>query len=170
MSHQMYRKIIIGCLFLCLFVSVSYAMGSVPRSEPETASEAFDFTLEDLNGKSHTLSDYKGKIVFLNFWATWCPPCRAEMPSMQKLYQSWDNKKFIMLAVNIRQSRDAVKAFADKNGYAFPILLDLNGKVATRYKVRGIPTTYFIDEKGKVITRVVGGREWTLHEIEELFK
>jgi peroxiredoxin len=131
-------------------------------------AKAVDFTLKDLNEKSHTLSEYKGKIVFLNFWATWCPPCRAEMPSMQKLYTTWDSREFVMLAVDIGESREKVKAFAEENGYTFPILLDRDKKVARKYMVRGIPTTYLIGKDGNIIKKIVGSREWTLEEFYSL--
>ncbi len=127
--------------------------------------QAIDFTLKDINGKSHTLSQYKGKIVLLNFWASWCPPCREEMPSMQKLFTSWDKNKYVMLAVNLKEDESAVKAFARQNNYTFPILLDRDGKVGHAYMVRGIPTTYLIDKDGKIVTRVVGSREWKLEDI-----
>ncbi|MFC1571629.1 TlpA disulfide reductase family protein [Candidatus Margulisiibacteriota bacterium] len=143
-------------------------MGRVPKTAPGDFLAA-DFTLEDLNGSAHTLSDYQGKIVFLNFWATWCPPCRTEMPSMQKMYQSWDKDKYVLLAVDIRENKDDVKAFADKNGYTFPILLDQTGSVARQYGVRGIPATFILDENGKVVKSVVGAREWTLRGLQRLF-
>jgi len=145
---------------------MAYGMGKVPR----TSGRAIDFTLIDLNGNAHTLSDYRGKIVFLNFWATWCPPCRAEMPSMQKLYQSWDKEKYVLLAVDIGQDRERVKSFADENGYTFTILLDSQGRIAGKYGIRGIPTTCLIDQQGNLITRIVGSREWSLKEVERIVK
>lgn len=162
----MYRKTLILSLLLCLFASMAYGMGKVPR----TSGRAIDFTLIDLNGNAHTLSDYRGKIVFLNFWATWCPPCRAEMPSMQKLYQSWDKEKYVLLAVDIGQDRERVKSFADENGYTFTILLDSQGRIAGKYGIRGIPTTCLIDQQGNLITRIVGSREWSLKEVERIVK
>ncbi len=170
----MYRKALIISVFLCFLLCIlciegqvcvsAFAMGEKPVTTAGSP-KAIDFTLKDLEGKTHKLSDYKGKIVFLNFWATWCPPCRAEMPSMQKIYETWDSKKFVMLAVAVKQNRDVVKNFIEENAYNFPVLLDSDGKVAGMYRVRGIPTTYLIDKEGNIITRVVGSREWTLEEI-----
>jgi peroxiredoxin len=137
---------------------------------PSESLPAVDFTLKDINGKTHTLSEYKGKRIFLNFWATWCPPCRAEMPSMQKIYDSWDKKEYVMLAVNINQKKDMVKKFVDEKGYSFPVLLDPDGRVANTYRVRGIPTTYFIGEDGMIRGRLVGAHEWTLELVERLTK
>ncbi len=161
----MHRKTVIFVVCCLLFISVAFAMG-----EKVATSNSLDFTLKDLNGKKHTLSDYKGKYVFLNFWATWCPPCREEMPYMQRVYNSWDKSKYVMLAVDIGESRSKVKAFAKKNKYTFPILLDHNGKVAKKYGVRGIPATFFVDKKGKVVGKVVGSRHWNLNMIKREFK
>jgi peroxiredoxin len=174
-----YKTLIIIGLIFGLLVNLSFAMGRAPitpeangraPSTPEASARAINFKLEDLNGKSHTLSDYKGKTVLLIFFATWCPHCRAEMPSLQKLYKSWDNKKFVLLAVSLGESKEKVKDFADKNGYTFPILLDTDKKVGKNYKVRGIPVAFLIDEKGNVITKEVGKREWTIELIQDLIK
>lgn len=167
MPNKMYRKIIIIFLIAGLLGSFVGAMDKAPKP---SKSKTIDFTLSDLNGKSHTLSKYKGKVIFLNFWATWCPPCRAEMPAMQKMYKSWNSKKYVMLAVNIGQDKQTVKSFANKNGYTFPILLDSTSKIARKYRVSGIPTTYIINKEGKIVTRIVGAREWDLKQIERLLK
>jgi peroxiredoxin len=119
-----------------------------------------DFALQDLQGKVHALSKYKGKTVLLNFWATWCPPCRSEMPAMQKLWLAADKNKFMMLAVNVGEDKKIVAEFAKKNGYTFPILLDEGGKVSRQYKVRAIPVTYIINKKGELVKKEIGAREW----------
>jgi thiol-disulfide isomerase/thioredoxin len=170
MSNKMYRKIIAGLFIVglvCLCAGKTIAMGKAPDLSKET-DEAIDFELMDLQGRVHTLSEYKGKIVFLNFWASWCGPCRAEMPSLQKLYESWDKTRFIMLAVNVGENEDRVEKFARENGYTFPILLDLESKVAAKYLVRGIPITFLINEKGMIIAKLPGSREWTLEEIQAI--
>jgi len=171
MSNKMYRKALITVALLVLIIIAALAMGRAPKKVETTGGGPFtviDFTLEALDGKVYTLSDYKDKVIFLNFWATWCPPCRAEMPSMQKLFESWDKKKFVMLAVNMRESEDKVKAFIEKNGYSFPILLDRNGEVGNKYKVHGIPATYIISDGGQSIVGVVGAREWTMAEMQDV--
>ena len=165
----MYFKIIV--FFLLIFAisftgSAGWAMGQIPKSP----LKAIDFTLTDINGKSHTLSAYKDKVFLLNFWASWCPPCREEMPSMQKMYDTWDKNKFILLAVNVDEGREKAKEFAQKNGYTFPILIDSERKVSKNYEVSGIPTTYLIDEKGRILQRVVGSRHWSLEEIQRMIK
>ena len=130
----------------------------------QNAVAAIPFTLKDQYGKTHTLTDYKGKIIFLNFWATWCPPCRAEMPDIQKLYERSPREgtdAVIVLGVaapKLGSEKDeaGIKAFMDKNGYTYPVLMDEGGKLFEAYGIRAIPTTYLIDRRGNVIGRVQG--------------
>lgn len=125
---------------------------------------AIPFTLKDQYGKTHTLADYKGKVIFLNFWATWCPPCRAEMPDIQKLYerstQEGENAVVVLgvAAPKLGSEKDqaGIKAFMDKNGYTYPVLMDKGGKLFEAYGIRAIPTTYLIDRNGNIIGRVQG--------------
>ena len=146
-------------LILIFSVSVSWAMGEKPRT---AAGAAIDFNLPDLSGKMVKLSAYRGQVVFLNFFATWCPPCREEMPSMQKLYNRLKGNKFEMLAVSLdRDGKAAVKPFVDKNGYTFKILLDPEGKAAARYGVVSIPTTFIVNKRGEIIDKIIGGRDWS---------
>ena len=129
-----------------------------------------DFTLPTLAGEQVTLSSLKGKVVFLNFWATWCPPCRAEMPSMERLYAKFKDKNFDILAVNLQEEPKPVKDFLTKNKLTFPVVLDTNGKIGSVYGVRGIPTTYLIDKEGFIVGGIVGGKEWDTPEVEEAIK
>ena len=130
----------------------------------QNAAAAIPFTLKDQYGKTHTLADYKGKIIFLNFWATWCPPCRAEMPDIQKLYEHSPMEgtdAVIVLGVaapKLGSEKDeaGIKAFMDKNGYSYPVLMDEGGKLFEAYGIRAIPTTYLIDRNGNIIGRVQG--------------
>jgi thiol-disulfide isomerase/thioredoxin len=164
---KQFPGLIIGfaaCLALCCRLSAPAA--AAPKPTPQI--KAINFTLPGLDGKPRALSDYKGKVVFLNFWASWCPPCRAEMPSMQKLSRSWDKKKFVMLAVNLRETKEAVGSFARQNGYTFPVLLDETGRIASQYQVSGIPTTIIIDGKGNILSRTTGSREWTPEALKKL--
>jgi len=126
------------------------------------------FTLKDLNGEEVKLEDHRGKIVFLNFWATWCPPCRDEMPSMEKLYTEFKDRDFTMLAVDLREGTKKVRAFKERFKLNFPILLDYDGRVGLRYGVRSIPTTYLIDREGYVIGGALGARDWASKEVFEL--
>lgn len=112
------------------------------------------FALTSLNGEEVKLEDYRGKKVLLNFWATWCPPCKAEMPAMEKLYKKYSGE-FEILSVNLDPEND-VAGFAKKNDLSFPILLDEKQEVQSQYSVISIPTTYMIDEKGIIVNKQIG--------------
>jgi len=126
--------------------------------------------LKDINGKNISLSDFKGKIVFLNFWTTWCPTCRIEVPSMEKLHQKFKNKDFAMVTVNLRESALNVKAFFKKFKLTFTALLDSTGEVGASFGIRAIPTTYILDKTGRIIGRVNGPREWDSKAAIALFE
>ncbi|MFH1347614.1 MAG: TlpA disulfide reductase family protein [Candidatus Margulisiibacteriota bacterium] len=173
MPYKVHRKaLIVVCLLVSLLVGLSVAMGKAPESfaKKEKPEEAIDFTLKDLNGKFHTLSQYRGKYIFLNFWATWCPPCRREMPSMQQMYEDSDKDKFVMLAVSVREPAARVINFVEENAYTFPVLLDPVDEVAHQYRVNSYPTTFIIDEKGKIMGRISGARLWSWEDFEKLIK
>jgi peroxiredoxin len=124
-------------------------------------TEAPDFTLLNLEGSRVNLKDYRGKVVFLNFWATWCEPCKKEFPAMEKLYSDYQSKGLTILAVSIDIGKeDAVKAFAEKMGATFPILLSTKGEITDSYWTWGTPTSYLIDRKGNIVGRALGPREW----------
>lgn len=151
---------------------------TVPTQSPEQTQEpaptespaeakplpAPDFTLTDQYGEEHTLSDYKGKTVFLNFWATWCPPCRAEMPDIQKLYEEYkeaedDSVVFLGIAApnyGREKSEENIKAFLEENGYTYPVVMDEDGEIFTEYMVYSYPTTFMIDTEGNVFGYVTG--------------
>ena len=122
-----------------------------------------NFELGTLDGKKAKLSDYSGKKVILNFWASWCPPCREEMPEFQKI--SENNPEIVVLGVNLQESKEAIEAFTNKLGIKFPILLDPNGQVKEMYNVFTQPVTYFIDENGKIVDKKFGAL--TVEEIYE---
>lgn len=126
---------------------------------------AKDFELEDLKGNKVKLSDYEGQIVFLNFWATWCPPCREEMPDMEEIHREYGNRGVAILAVNStsmqlrggsdsKKARKQVEEFIEQNGYTFPVLLDSDDKVLIKYNdivpITGIPITFMIDKEGQI--------------------
>ena len=127
---------------------------------PRTPTAALDFELESLQGGRVSLRSYQGRVVFLNFWATWCPPCRAEMPSMQALYESLGNRDFEIVAVDLQEEKADVERFVQENGLTFPVLLDTAGQVGGVYSVRNIPTTYLLDRQGNLVARWIGGRDW----------
>lgn len=120
-------------------------------------TKAINFNLKDLDGNEVSLSSLKGKKVFLNFWATWCPPCKAEMPEIEKLYQETKDSDLVIITVDIGESLDTVKPFVESNKYNFKVLLDPEQSVATKYNISSIPTSYFIDADGNIISKHIGG-------------
>jgi thiol-disulfide isomerase/thioredoxin len=129
-----------------------------------------DISLPDLNGMVVKFSDFKGKIVFLNFWATWCPPCRFEMPAMEKLHKKLKNKDFVMLAVDLQEPAAVVKKYFKKHKLTFMSLMDTDGEVSGLFGVRSIPTTFILDKEGRIIGGAVGAREWNGQESVALFE
>ncbi len=132
-------------------------------------TKAPNFYLEDLKGKKLELKNFKGKVVFLNFWATWCSPCKEELPSMEALYQQFKEKNFVFIAISVDyEGRKPVKEFIEKHRYTIPVLLDLKCEILDLYNVKGIPTTFVIDKKGRMIGRAVGPRNWKNPEVVSL--
>ncbi len=121
---------------------------------------AKEFELRDLDGNMHKLSSYKGKIVIVNFWATWCPPCRAEIPSMQRAWKILKDKNVMMLAVHVGGNEDKIWSFLTDFGIDFPVLIDGKSTVSRAWPMMGLPTTFIIDPKGNTALRAIGGREW----------
>ncbi len=134
------------------------AAGLAPAPTPTAAA---DFELPDHRGNVLHLGDQRGKVVFINFWATWCPPCIHEMPMMEQLYQSLRQQSFAIWAVNMQESQEDVGRFMASKRFHFPALVDVEGAIASRYMVRGLPTTYLIDCSGNLIGHVVGVLQWT---------
>ena len=131
---------------------------------------AQDFSLPTLRGDYLKLSDYRGKVVFLNIWATWCPPCRDEMPSMESLYQKLKGRDFELLAVSIdREGEKVVRPFAAKYGLTFPVLLDPDSKTYRLYGLTGVPESFVVDKNGVVIHKVIGPQDWMGKEWLEYF-
>ena len=122
--------------------------------------EPVDFTLPLLNGGNAALSSYKGKVIILNFWATWCPPCRAEMPSMETLYQRLKSRGLELLAVDLDEDKASVQQFIRNGRFTFPVLLDEGGKIGSKYVISAIPTSFIIDREGKIVGKVIGSISW----------
>ncbi|MGE5849989.1 MAG: peroxiredoxin family protein [Candidatus Methylomirabilota bacterium] len=142
------------------------ALGLQP---PKEEVEAPDFTLKDLNSRKVRLADFRGKVVFLNFFATWCVPCRTEMPAMERLHRDFKGKGLVVLAVDIQESARTVRPFMRELQLSFPALLDEDGSVATMYAVRPVPATYLISRDGRIAWRAFGPREWDSPESREYF-
>lgn len=128
-----------------------------------------DFTLSTVDGKQVSLQAYRGKVVFLNFWATWCIPCREEMPALERLHQMYQrSQNFAVISIDYKESAEQVKAFFQQHALSFPALLDQSGSVSRDYLVSGMPTTYLIGRDGMLLARGVGGRDWTRVEALDL--
>lgn len=145
-------------------------LASIGFQLPIEPFKAPEFSLSTLEGEEVSLSDLRGKVIFLNFWATWCGPCKAEMPSMETLYKSMPKDKFAILAVNVNEPKGTVSDFISQNGYSFPVLLDETGEVGGMYQVQGIPTTWIIDSEMNVLGRLVGTTEWDTPEKIDIFE
>lgn len=127
--------------------------------------EAVDFSVPTLDGGTLTLADLEGSFVFLNFWATWCGPCREEMPSMEALQAALGDLPVVIVAANVQESESAARAFIEEFGYTFPVVLDQSGRLAQAYGVRGLPTSYFISPDGLVLGGLIGTRFWDEPEV-----
>ncbi len=157
---------------------LALAAGSVPAAPPQPElghklsplappRPATGFELPDMDGKVYALKALKGQVVMLNFWATWCPPCRRELPSMEALYRLLKQDGFTVLAINQWEDPDHVFAFTGQLSPAptFPILFEKRGDLAKAYGVKGLPTTFIIDKQGNVVYRAVGGRDFEHPEV-----
>jgi thiol-disulfide isomerase/thioredoxin len=145
-------------------------LSSLGFQTPTADLPAVDFSLKDLSGQEQNLGSYAGKVVFLNFWATWCGPCRAEIPSMEELYLKLGDEGFVIIAVNSQEAGEQVADFVENIGMSFPVLLDTDGRVGAAYSIRAIPTTYIIDPQGYILGRMVGTRDWSTPEIISLVR
>ncbi len=153
-----------------IWIVVGNFMTGTVHSEVEVGAaidkKAPDFTLNNLNGDEVSLSDYQGTKVFLNFWASWCPPCKEEMPAIQKLHKNYNNIKVV--TVNSGENKDKVFDYIMENNFSFTTLLDKNGKITTEYLIRGIPTTFVIDKDGIIVRKQRGAL--TYEKMEEMIK
>jgi thiol-disulfide isomerase/thioredoxin len=122
------------------------------EEEAATSIDALDFTLEDMNGNKVSLSDFKGKTIFLNFWASWCGPCKYEMPFIEQLYQETQDSDLVIITVNLQESKSTVSSFMTDNKYTFPVWLDIKGDVANQYGVSGIPLSLLINKDFKIVS------------------
>ncbi len=172
------KKVFFYSLFI-VFISFNLSFSSEKSREElflkigiqpiKRDTKAPDFCLEDLKGKKSELNNFKGKVIFLNFWATWCGPCKEEMPSMEILFQQFKEKDFVFLSISVDYGgRKPVKEFIEKKRYTFPVLLDPKCNVLDLYEVRRIPTTIIIDKNRKMIGRAVGPINWKSQEVISL--
>ena len=144
-------------ILLTIVVCITLLGVSCAQSCPDLGQSAPDFTLQDINGKNVSLSDFRGKTVVLNFWATWCIPCQSETPFFEAVHNERAGEDLVILAIDIKENPATVKSFANAEGMSFPILLDTEAKVAQKYCLpSAIPITIFINSEGIIKARKVG--------------
>lgn len=165
----MFRLLLIIILLFTFPVIGGQAVGS------EIGRIAPVFELRDLEGERVSLSNSRGKVILLNFWATWCEPCRAEMPSIENLYRKFKDKGLVIIGVSVDNSEKAVRSFIRERGITFPILLDKEKEVSFGdYGIIGLPVTFLIDRKGIIVDKVFGERQWdsedTIEKINRLLE
>ena len=149
----------VGIIVLLQTKDSSFNLSGKPRIVKGVPAP--NFTMPGLDGKMVSLADYKGKVVFLNIWATWCPPCVEEMPSMEKLYQELKGEGFEILAVSIDASgAKDVLPFMKKHKLSFPALTDTRGAIKELYQTTGVPESFIIDKDGIIVEKVIGPRDW----------
>jgi peroxiredoxin len=134
--------------------------GAALLDEPVRPVAALDFSATTLAGTTVRLGELRGQVVFLNFWATWCVPCRAEMPAMERVNQAFRGHPFRMLAVNLQEPPDTIRKFVDELELTFDIVLDPTGEITRNYSVNNLPLTYLIDKQGMIVARAIGERPW----------
>ena len=149
---------------LLFFVLLLSGTGTVHAEQSLTELPAGvvapDFELMDTEGNRHRLSDYRGRPVIINFWTTWCPPCREEIPSMNRAWQVLEQEGIAMLAINMGEDEDTIFIFSADYPADFPMLMDRSGEVIAEWPVKGLPTTYVVAPDGTIAFRAIGSREW----------
>ena len=175
--HRMLRSSsLICCCFIVgivvLVVSIGYPIDVSAKQDAEIKARDFqldavtensiapDFTLPDRSGIIHRLSDYKGRVVIINFWSTWCIPCRKEMPALERAWQRLKPSGAILLAIAMQDELESIEHFLKNSPVSFPVLLDSDGEIAKQWRVIGIPVTYILDTTGRIVYRATGIREW----------
>jgi peroxiredoxin len=166
------KKISLILAFVLLTAMGAYSPADSDKNPP-VIEKAPDFSLKDLGGRTVSLGSLRGKVVLLNFWATWCPPCVSEMPSLNKLYLELKPRGLQVVAISLDRSAESVKEYINEKGFKFFVLLDADGVVVKRYKVFSTPTTFLIDRKGNIVGRFYGEYDWqdpdVRSKIEKLF-
>jgi peroxiredoxin len=162
MKRAGYNFISILIFFGCFVIWFNAAQAAQRQSLHEVKDKplASEFVLKDIDGKEYRLSQFRGKVVIVNFWATWCPPCREEMPSMDRAYEKLKKSGILILAINIGEDEDAIFKFTADYPVNFPLLMDQDSRVINQWPVTALPTTYVVDPKGHIVYRAIGSREW----------
>ncbi len=156
----------------CLLLALVFVL---PAQAGASSAEAPAFSLKNLQGGQGSLSDYRGQVILLNFWATWCRPCRAEMPSMERLWQAYRGQGLAVVAVSTDNGGEArVRNFARRLDLSFPIFLDPDSRVSDAYQVSAVPVSFLIDRQGRIVARILGSKDWfsgaALQQVEMLLR
>ncbi|MGH8678285.1 MAG: TlpA family protein disulfide reductase [Burkholderiales bacterium] len=156
------------CAFMLVLALCAAPAGAddLSKFKPWTGGATPKLVLKDLDGKRHDLAQYRGKLVLMNFWATWCAPCLKEMPALQRLGEKLAKERFVLLTVNFGEGEDRVKPFAEKIGIRAPVLLDPDMNVTKVWVERGLPTTYVIDAGQKIRYLILGEVNWDNPAVE----
>lgn len=162
--------LITGLGVFCLILLSKADLHASGMEYPEENFFAPSFELPSLEGRKIKLADFRGKIIFINFWATWCIPCKTEMASMEKLYQRFKGTDFKMLAISVDKDISAIKPYLEKYNLTFPVLLDPENLVKKKYKTVGLPETYLVDKRGLILHKAIGPRDWFTKTIIEVFE
>ena len=160
-------RALLAIALLAVYCAATAAGGEL---KPWSGGATPPLALRDLQGKEHKLADYRGKVVVLNFWATWCDPCREEMPSMQRLQDKLAGKSFAILAIDYGEGAPRIQEFLKKVPVRFTVLLDRDTSAATAWKVKVLPTTLVLDPQQRIRYSVVGDLEWDSQSVEDTIK
>ncbi|MBL7002628.1 MAG: TlpA family protein disulfide reductase [Gammaproteobacteria bacterium] len=165
------KKIHLALIFVVFTMLSVNAWSATGQLKPYKGHlKAPQFSLKDINGKTHSLSDYKGNVVLLQFWATYCAPCRKEMPTMNRLIKKMEGKAFKILTVNMAEDEASVKQFLSEVKVDFPVLMDVDGALLSEWKVFAAPANFIIDKKGNILYTLYGGIEWDNEQMVENMK
>jgi thiol-disulfide isomerase/thioredoxin len=169
-EKRVFHLVIILALILCLGIltggQADDLFSKIDIKPIKDKRKLPNITLESLKGEKVELKSFKGKVIFLNFWATWCGPCKEEMPSMEVLQQQFKDKDFLFLAISVDyEGAKPVRDFIAKQRYTFPVLIDQKGETLDLLDVKGIPTTFIIDRQGAMLGIAIGPRNWKSPEV-----
>jgi len=154
-------------VLLAVILSCCVTFAAAQQLRPWTGGPAPQLALQDLDGRSHRLEDYRGKVVLINFWATWCEPCRAEMPALNKLRASLAGHPFAVLAVNLAESEARVRRFMEQVPLDFPVLLDRDSGASKAWKARVLPVSFVVDAEGRIRYSALGEIDWAQDSVRK---
>lgn len=162
----MKKLLVLLCCAVALIAACSKEQAATSKKAVAEKSQAPEISVISLDNQQQTLSGLKGKVVLLNFWATWCPPCREEIPSMMKLNSFMAGKPFQMVCVSVDEGgKKAVEEFFKNSGFSLPAYTDPSGQAAKTYGITGVPETFVIDKNGIIVKKVIGGLDWSSPEV-----